>query len=215
MPDSEPAASPSAPPVSFSVDYPDRELDRLSTAFRIILGIPFAIVVSSIGSTTLNTASTGRDLVINGTGLLFLPPLLMILFRQKYPRWWFDWNLQLLRLVNRLAAYLLLLDDHYPATDDEQAVRLDLRYPDARVDLNRWLPLVKWFLAIPHYIVLAFLFVGAVVAAVIAWFAIIFTGRYPRGLFNFVVGVMRWNVRVVAYAGILVTDAYPPFRLRP
>ena len=139
----------------------------------------------------------------------------MILFRQKYPRWWFDWNRELLRFTNRVGVYMALMDDRYPSTDEHQAVRLDFDYPDARQDLNRWLPLVKWFLAIPHYIVLFFLYIGLFVAVIVAWFAILFTGRYPRGLFEYVEGVIRWHNRVVAYAFILVTDEYPPFRLAP
>jgi hypothetical protein len=138
---------------------------------------------------------------------------LLILFRQKYPRWWFDWNLQLLRFSHRVAVYVALLRDEYPSTDEEQAVHLDLQYPDAQAGLNRWLPLVKWFLAIPHYIVLLFLAIAAFVVVVIAWFAILFTGRYPRGLFDFVVGVTRWTLRVEAYALVLTTDRYPPFSL--
>ena len=139
----------------------------------------------------------------------------MILFRQKYPRWWFDWNRELLRFSNRIGVYLALMDDRYPSTDEQQAVALDFAYPDARQGLNRWLPLVKWLLAIPHYIVLVFLWLAALVSVVIAWFAILFTGRYPRGLFDFVLGVFRWTNRVVGYALILVTDEYPPFRLSP
>jgi hypothetical protein len=139
----------------------------------------------------------------------------MILFRQKYPRWWFDWNRELLRFSNRIGVYLALMDDRCPSTDEEQAVDLDFPYPDAKTELNRWLPLVKWLLAIPHYIVLAFLFLAAIVSVVIAWFAILFTGRYPRGLFDYLVGVGRWTNRVVAYAFTLVTDRYPPFRLAP
>jgi hypothetical protein len=146
--------------------------------------------------------------------VLFLAPLLMILFRQKYPRWWFDWNLELQRFTNRVGAYMALLDDKYPATDDQQSVHLDYPSPEA-LRLNRWLPLVKWLLAIPHYIVLAFLYLGAFFAVIIAWFAILFTGTYPRGLFDFVVGVFRWHNRVVGYALTLVTDEYPPFRLAP
>jgi hypothetical protein len=139
----------------------------------------------------------------------------MILFRQKYPRWWFDWNLELLRYQNRVGAYLALLDDRYPSTDERQSVQLDLPYPDAKRDLNRWLPLVKWLLAIPHYIVLLFLWLAVFVCVVFAWFAILFTGRYPQGLFEFIVGVIRWGNRVVGYAFLLVTDEYPPFRLEP
>ena len=139
----------------------------------------------------------------------------MILFRQKYPRWWFDWNLELMRFSNRVGVYLALMDDRYPSTDERQGVSLDFPYPDAKNGLNRWLPLVKWLLAIPHYIVLFFLFVGALVAVIVAWFAILFTGRYPRGLFDYVEGVGRWAVRVFAYSIVLVTDEYPPFRLKP
>jgi hypothetical protein len=145
--------------------------------------------------------------------LLFFGPLLMILFREKYPRWWFDWNRELLRFSTRVGAYLALMDDRYPSTDDHQSVHLDYAYPDVPRDLNRWLPLVKWFLAIPHYVVLAFLYLGAIVVVVISWFAILFTGRYPRGLFGYVEGVIRWQVRVAGYAFLLVTDRYPPFRL--
>jgi hypothetical protein len=205
-------------PVQFAVDYPDRTLNRVSTAFRIFAVIPIAIVLATIGGYSGewgDGGARGTTVAIGGTGLLFIPPLLMILFRQKYPRWWYDWNLQLLRFSNRVGVYLALMDDRYPSTDEEQAVHLDTPYPDARDGLNRWLPLVKWLLAIPHYIVLAFLWLGALVAVVIAWFAILFTGRYPRGLFDYVEGVIRWHNRVIGYAFILVTDEYPPFRLRP
>ena len=139
----------------------------------------------------------------------------MIVFRQKYPRWWYDWNLEFQRFSSRVGVYLALMDDRYPSTDERQSVRLDYIYPDAREGLNRWLPLVKWFLAIPHYIVLAFLWVAAIVVVIITWFAILFTGRYPRDLFNFVEGVFRWTNRVIGYAFVLVTDQYPPFRLSP
>jgi dolichyl-phosphate-mannose--protein O-mannosyl transferase len=139
----------------------------------------------------------------------------MIVFRQKYPRWWFDWNRELLRFSNRIGVYLALMDDRYPSTDEQQSVTLEFAYPDAKEGLNRWLPIVKWLLAIPHLILLFFLSIAAFIAVVIAWFAILFTGRYPRGLFDFVLGVGRWGNRVIAYAFILVTDQYPPFRLSP
>ncbi|OLC58496.1 MAG: hypothetical protein AUH76_17170 [Candidatus Rokubacteria bacterium 13_1_40CM_4_67_11] len=204
-------------PVTFAVDFPDRSLDRLTTAFRIIVAIPIAFVLSLLTGASLHYVTTTDGTketatLATGGGVLFLPLVLMIVFRQKYPRWWFDWNLQLLRFSNRVSAYLALLDDHYPSTDEEQAVHLDFPYPDAR-QLNQWLPLVKWLLAIPHYVVLFFLTIGAIVAVIIAWFAIVFTGKYPRGLFDFVVGVIRWSNRVTGYAFVLVTDEYPPFSL--
>jgi hypothetical protein len=205
-------------PVQFSVEYPDRDLDRLSTGFRIIAAIPILIVLGAIGGgwgSWGGGAGNGEMVAAGGGGILFFPTLLMILFRQKYPRWWYDWNLELLRFQNRVGVYLGLLDDRYPSTDERQSVSLEFPYPDARQGLNRWLPLVKWLLAIPHYVVLVFLGLAAVVCVILAWFAILFTGRYPRGLFDFVVGVMRWGNRVVGYAFILVTDEYPPFRLDP
>ena len=202
-------------PVRFSVEYPDRDLNRLTTVFRLIVAIPILIVAATLGGDAWGGYGhgPGPSVAMGTAGLLFLPPLLMIVFRQKYPRWWYDWNLELLRFTNRIGAYLALMDDRYPSTDERQSVTLDFPYPNAKEGLNRWLPLVKWLLAIPHYIVLFFLSIGAIVAVIIAWFAILFTGRYPRGLFDFVLGVLRWGNRVVAYAFVLVTDQYPPFRL--
>ena len=190
-------------PVRFDVDYPDRPLDRLSTAFRPFAALPILVVLATVAVTGGGVAA----------GVLFLGPLLMILFRRKYPRWWFDWNVELMRFTNRVYAYGALLSDRYPSTDEKQYVKLELEYPDAREDLSRWLPLVKWFLATPHYVVLAVLSIGALFAVVAACFSILFTGRYPRALFNYVVGVMRWSNRVSAYAFVLATDKYPPFRL--
>jgi hypothetical protein len=204
-------------PVRFSVDYPDRPLNRLTTAFRVFTVIPIAIVMATIGGIASGGGYEGsgnaQTVAIGGTGLLFLPPLLMILFREKYPRWWFDWNLELLRFTNRIGTYVALMNDRYPSTDERQWVELDFPYPDAKRDLNRWLPLVKWFLAIPHYIVLFLLYLATIVVVIGAWFAILFTGRYPRGIFDFVEGVIRWHNRVVGYAFILITDRYPPFSM--
>jgi hypothetical protein len=202
-------------PVTYSVDYPDRQLDRLTSFFRPFVAIPILIVLGAVSAATYQTSNHGNTITIiaGAGGFLFLGPLLMILFRQKYPRWWFDWNVELLRFVNRVIAYLLLMDDHYPSTDEVQSVHLDLPYPNVQQDLNRGLPLIKWFLAIPHYFVLFFLGLATFFVAIIVWFAILFTGRYPRSLFTFIEGVIRWNNRVIGYALILTTDQYPPFRL--
>jgi hypothetical protein len=200
-------------PVSLAVDYPERPRDRVSVFFRLILVIPIAVLVALLVGTEYHYGfpGAGRELAWATAGCVVAPTLLMILFRQKYPRWWFDWNLNLNRFLFRVSAYLGLLCDEYPSTDEEQAVHLDVAYPDARTELNRWLPLVKWFLVIPHIIVLCFLDIAAYVCVIIAWFAILFTGRYPRTLFDFVVGVMRWQARVVWYAVLFATDKYPPF----
>jgi len=201
-------------PVQFDVDFPARRLNRSTSAFRIIVAIPILVLLSTLSGETLHSNShTTTYYLASGGGILFLPLVLMLLFRQKYPRWWFDWNLNFLRFSNRVTAYLALLDDRYPSTDEEQAVHLDFPYPDAH-QLNRWLPLVKWLLAIPHYIALLALCIAAVIVVIVAWFAILFTGTYPRSLFDFVVGVMRWGNRVTGYSFALVTDQYPPFSLR-
>ncbi len=199
-------------PVQLSVDFPDGGLDRATTFLRAITIIPIVIVLAAVAGSSSDD-SGGQYATVGAGGLLFFAPLLMILFRRKYPRWWFDWNVGLVRFFNRVAAYLFLLRDEYPSTDEEQAVHIEIRYPDVEHDLNRWLPLVKWLLALPHYIVLVFLWIALVVAVTVAWFAILFTGRYPRGAFAFVVGVMRWSLRVEAYAFLLTTDRYPPFAM--
>jgi len=201
-------------PVRFSVDYPDRALNRTTTAFRAFAAVPVLVVLAAVsGSTWQWSQESGSPVAAGAGGVLFFGPGLMILLRRKYPRWWFDFNLELQRFSNRVCAYLALLDDRYPSTTDHQSVHLDYDYPDARRDLNRWLPLVKWFLAAPHYVVLVVLNAVAVLAVIAAWFAILVTGRYPRTIFDFVAGVLRWNNRVTGYAFTLVTDRYPPFRL--
>ncbi|MBW3576068.1 MAG: DUF4389 domain-containing protein [Actinobacteria bacterium] len=200
-------------PIQFDVDYPDVPRNRLTAAFRLVLVIPILVVLGAVGATGF--ADDGTELACLAAGVLFLPPLLLIVFRQKYPRWWFDFSVAYLGFHNRVVAYLLLLRDEYPSTDEEQAVHLQVPYPDVHRDLNRWMPLVKWFLAIPHYLVLVVLDVAVVLASIAAWFAVVITGRYPRPLFRFTVGVMRWHNRVVSYAFVLATDTYPPFRLAP
>jgi hypothetical protein len=202
-------------PIDLTVDYPDRPLDRLSTAFRLFYAIPILILLSAVGGGYLAVGSSTTYAAAGGAGgMLFAGPLFMIVFRRKYPQWWFDWNLAWTRFSTRVTVYLALMDDRYPSTDDQQSVRLSLPCPDPPRELNRWLPLVKWLLAIPHYLVLAVLSIGAVFAVIGAWFAILFTGRYPRGLFRFVEGVLRYATRVLGYAFMLVTDEYPPFQLR-
>ena len=200
-------------PVQFDVDFPARSMDRVRTAFRAILAIPIVFLLMALsGETFGNGEHDTTNAIVIGGAAVFVPLVLMLVVRQKYPRWWFDWNLNLMRFANRVTAYLALLDDRYPSTDEEQSVHLDFAYPDTR-QMSRWLPLVKWLLAMPHYIVLFFLGIGAVVAVIAAWFAILFTGTYPRSLFNYVVGVLRWWNRVQGYAYTLVTDQYPPFSL--
>ena len=203
-------------PVNFSVDYPDRDLNRLTTFFRIFTVIPIAIVARAARRRlTLSRANRAPDVATPRGALVVLPTVLMILFRQKYPRWWFDWNLELMRFGNRIGVYFALMDDDYPSTDEQQSVHLDFPYPDAENDLGRGMPLVKWLLAIPHYIVLFFLGIGAFFAVIGAWFAILFTGRYPRGIFNFVEGSTAGTTGSPAYAFTLVTDRYPPFSSSP
>ena len=224
MSTTEPVNAPatSGYPATLQIDYQDR-LSRVTTIFRLILVIPIAIILGILtsggGSVVMTVNEAGEvvsDVSSGGLGILgslFFVTLLLLLFRKKYPKWWFDFNLALHQFAARISAYVLLITDRYPSTDERQNVHLDVPYPNAQTDLNRGLPLVKWFLAIPHYFILFFLSIAAFFVVVIGWFAIIFVGRFPRGMFNFVVGVMRWWWRVQAYAFVLATDKYPPFSL--
>src|SRR6185437_10587987 len=195
-------------PLQLEVDYPDRQLSRLSTFFRVFAAIPILIVLALMQPDVFDNSSGNGGSAAVAAGILFLP-VVMLLFRRKYPGWWFDWNLELTRFTTRISAYLVLLDDRYPSTDDHQSVHLHLERPDGKA-LSRWLPLVKWMLAFPHYIILFALAIGAFFVVICAWFAILFTGRYPRWAFDYNVGVMRWGLRVEAYALLLTTDRYPP-----
>lgn len=210
-------------PARLRVDFPD-SLDRLSTGLRLVWALPVVLLVAilSAGSSTATTtmAEGGGEVVSRATesgggiaGALFLATSAMIVIRQKYPRWWFDFSLEFSRFSSRVGAYLGLLTDRYPSTTDQQSVHLELDYPNVDVELNRWMPLVKWLLAVPHYALLVVLVPAALLAIAGAWIAILFTGRYPAPLFEFVVGVGRWALRVQAYAFLLITDRYPPFRL--
>jgi len=200
-------------PLSLSIDYSERA-DRLTTFFRIFTVIPiFIILALLIGGNNETNSAEGCKCICYGGGFVFFPTLLMILFRKKYPKWWFDWNVSLTKFSTRVFSYLLLLRHEYPSTDEEQAVHIEILYPDAKVELHRGMPLVKWFLAIPHLIILCFLYIAVAICTIISWFAILFTGNYPRGLFDFVVGVIRWSLRVIVYAFLLTTDRYPPFKL--
>jgi hypothetical protein len=200
-------------PVNLAIDYPDRKLNRLSSALRIFWVIPIAIVLMLLmGGNFQYGAKEGMGNWVAGFGVVVLPLILMILFRRKYPKWWYDWNLELTKFILRVRVYASLMTDVYPSTDEEQTVHVEMPYPDA-AQLNRWLPLVKWFLAIPHIIVLVFLGIAALVVVIIAWFAILFTGKFPKDLFTFVLDVSRWALRVMAYALMMITDQYPPFRL--
>jgi len=202
-------------PATLEIDYPDRELDRVTTLARLILVVPIAVVLGLVigPSPGASSASGNPNGCFAAGGFVSVATALMLVFREKYPRWWFDWNIALARFAMRVTAYLALLRDEYPSTDQEQAVHLEIPYPDAGRDLNRWLPLVKWLLAIPHYLALALVGVVAVACVMWAWFVILFTGRYPRPIFDFVVGTLRWSLRVAAYAFLLTTDRYPPFSL--
>ena len=201
-------------PATLDIDYSDKS-DRLTAFFRLILVIPIMIILGLLIDNNVGPeCGEYVDEASYGVGLIVLPTLLMILFRQKYPKWWFNFNVELVKFTTRVFAYIFLLRDEYPSTDEEQAVHIDIKYPNVEKDLTNWMPLVKWFLAIPHVFVLCFMWIGAVIAIVVAWFAILFTGTHPKGIHEFIVGVMRWSLRVEAFAILLTTDEYPPFSLK-
>lgn len=197
-------------PVKLEIDY-QKNLNRLTTFFRLFLAIPILIILSMLMN--YNYSDESPTFMI-GIGFIVLPLILSIVFVKKYPKWWYDWNFELTKFTLRINSYLTLLTDKYPSLDEDQNVHLTMPYPEVGKDIDQFMPLIKWFLAIPHYFVLAFLAIGALLAIVIAWFAILFTGKYPRSLFDFVVGVMRWGIRINAYTMLQITDDYPPFSLK-
>ena len=214
-------AFPNSYPVDLDVDYQEAGRNRVSVLLRLLFALPIVIVLGALSGlpgpvTVGNSGARGGTTVWIGStaGIVFGATLLMLVFRHKYPAWWFEWNLNLIRFANRVFAYVFLLRDEYPSTDEEQHVHVTLPDPEGGARLNRWLPLVKWFLALPHFIVLVLLGIAAAFATLFAWIAILVTGRHPRALHDFVVGVLRWGLRVEAYAFALVVDEYPPFRLR-
>ena len=199
-------------PVKLNIDYNEKS-NRLTVAFRIFLAIPIFIILALLSPNGENEIFNDSSARVMSVGLVFLPTLLMILFRQKYPKWWYDWNVALTKFSMRVASYLLFLRDEYPSTDEEQSVHIDIPYPDVKKDLNRWMPLIKWLLVLPHIIIFAFLIIAVVFCSILVWFIILLTGTYPKGIFDFVVGTLRWTLRVGAYALLLTTDQYPPFSL--
>ena len=198
-------------PVRFEVDYPER-LGRVSTVFRIILYIPIAIFLALVGGQAFSYGDVGdaTSTGLAGGGGIVLAIWATVIVRQYVPRWLFDFQVALMRFQARAYGYLALLTDRFPAFEGEYPISFDVRYPDK---LNRWkVAIWKIITSIPHIIILIFLYVAAFVVVVIAWFAILFTGRYPQGLHTFVAGVFRWSLRVQAYIFSL-TDEYPPFSL--
>ena len=184
-------------PVKLNIDYSESS-NRLTAIFRLILVIPIVIILALI-----STYAEALSFAI----------AMMLLFKEKYPKWWFEWHIGITKFTYRIAAYVLLMRDEYPSTDHDQSVRIDVPYPEVKNDLKRWMPLVKLILVIPHIIALIFLFIGVVLSTIFALLAILFTGKYPKSIFNFVEGFLRWTLRVSAFALLLTTDEYPPFRL--
>ena len=189
-------AGASSYPVQYSIEYPESS-SRLKALFRLILILPIGVILYLVGGFS---------------GAIFPALVLVLLFRKKYPKWWFDLNVESQRFSARVWAYFFLLRDEYPSTDEQQAVQLSLEYPDGDNAVNRWLPLIKWLLALPHWIILSVLSIVFLIVVVISWIAIIITGKHPRGLFDFLMGYSRWAARTTAYAFLLTTDRYPPFR---
>ena len=185
-------------PVKLEIDYPESS-NRLTALFRLILVIPIVIILALI-----STYAEALSLAI----------AMMILFKEKYPRWWFEWHIGITKFAYRVAVYIFLMRDEYPSTDSDQSVHITIPYPDVKNELKRWMPLVKWFLVLPHIIALIFIFIGVLICTVFSLIAILITGRYPKGIFYFVEGFFRWTLRVSAFALLLTTDEYPPFRLK-
>ncbi|MBT4554177.1 MAG: DUF4389 domain-containing protein [Candidatus Marinimicrobia bacterium] len=197
-------------PATLTIDYPENA-NRITVLFRLFLIIPILIILVLLSYHGAGSKQFPDESY--WVGILVIPTLLMIVFRQKYPKWWFDWNEQLIKFSFRIMSYILLLQHEYPSTDEDQGIHIKINYPNVKTELNRWMPLVKWLLVFPHLIVLFFLMIGVFTSTILAWVMILISGKYPKKMFNFVVGTLRWILKVQAYALLLITDKYPPFSL--
>ena len=182
--------------------------DRMSVALRIFLVVPIAIFVSAF--TAWSGSSEASTFL---SGLLFLPVLLALVFRGIYPSYVLDFNRALLALSTRVTAYIFLLNDKYPSIEDSADVKITFPEIAGGAKLNRYLPLVKWLLALPLYIVGFVYTIYGLAVLIFTWFTILFTGKMPAFSGGVLLGVTQFWNRVYGYAFLLVTDEYPSFSL--
>jgi len=196
--------------IETQIDVTMTERNRTSALFRLILVVPIAIFVAAFTPSVAGLDS--GDMNSLNAGFFALPVALAIVFRQVYPSYLLSFNEALLSLQTRVNAYVCLLTDEYPSIEDNDVVSVTFPEVDAKA-LNRWLPLVKWFLAIPLYVVgIVYIFYGLFLTGC-AWISILFSGNFPEFCAEGIVGVIAYWNRVVGYALVLVTDEYPTFSL--
>lgn len=192
--------------VEITVDADLGPRKRLSVFFRPLLLLPVVILLSLLGGSSLSDDSSWGSTV-------FLALALIVIFTGTYPTWLLTFIHGLQAFELKIGAYALLLRDEYPSLADRPFAQVLYPNIEGGARLKRFMPLVKWFLAIPHYVVLLLTGIAVFLLTVLAWFSILFTGRYPTSFLPFVVGWLKYYNRVVGYAFTLVTDQYPQFRL--
>jgi hypothetical protein len=196
--------------IETQIDVTLTERNRVTALFRIILVVPMAIFLAAFTPSVADLES--GDLNSLYAGFFALPVGLAIVFRQVYPSYLLAFNEALLSLQTRVNAYVVLLTDEYPSIEENDVVSVTFPEVDAKA-LNRWLPLIKWLLAIPLYLVGIVYIVYAAFLTLFAWISILFSGNFPEFCAEGIVGVIAYWNRVVGYALILVTDEYPTFSL--
>jgi len=192
--------------IETQIDVTLTERNRVTALFRLILVVPMAIFVASFAPAWSNNTDSWS------VGLLVFPVALTLVFRQVYPSYLLTFNEALLSLQTRVDAYVLLLTDEYPSIEENDVVSVTFPEVDAKA-LSRWLPLIKWFIAIPLYLLGVAYIIYAAFLTLFAWFSILFTGNFPEFCAEGIVGVIAYWNRVVGYALVLVTDEYPTFSL--
>ena len=197
--------------VKTEIQIKHKDRNRTTVFWRGILAFPVVIFVAAFAQSTFSESENGAA----GTaGLIVLPTLLALLFRGKYPSYVLTFNHALIELSTRLAAYVLILNDKYPSIESNSKVSVVFPDVDGGKKLNRWLLLVKWILALPHYIVGIVYLLISLVVTVIAWVQTSITGKYPRWAGEIVFGTIAYWNRVQGYMLLLVTDKYPSFKLK-